>query len=162
VNPYRLFLGDQRAVDVIQVTPGTLRELADQLGPAGWDQSYAPGKWTARQILCHLADVEIAFSFRLRQAVAEQHHTIQPFDQDQWSAPYANLDVQAAVDTFTALRQWNLLFVGTLSPEMLQKTVIHPERGQMTVETILETMGGHDRNHLTQLETIRANVLHRG
>lgn len=161
MNPYRLFLGDQRAVDVIQVTAERLRELANSIGPAGWDQSFAPGKWTARQVICHLADVEIAFAFRLRQAAAEDHHMIQPFDQDSWATPYTKLDVNAAVAIFAAVRLWNLLFVGALPPEILQKPVSHPERGTMTIETILETMGGHDRNHLEQLELIRSNELQR-
>ena len=157
MNPYRLFLGDQRGVDVIPATPHRIQELTKDLGPEGWDRSYAPGKWTARQIVCHLADTEIAFAFRLRQAAAEDNHVIQPFDQDKWSAPYLNLDAKAALDTFAALRHWNLLFVATLEPETLQKPVTHPERGQMTAETILDTMGGHDRNHLAQLEIIRGN-----
>lgn len=157
MNPYRLFLGDQRAIDVIQDTPTRLRELATAIGADAWDQSFAPGKWTARQVICHLADVEIAFAFRLRQTAAEDHHVIQPFDQDSWAAPYAKLDVLAAVETFATVRQWNLLFVGALPPETLQKPVSHPERGAMTMETILETMGGHDRNHLQQLELIRSN-----
>ncbi len=161
MNPYRLFLGDQRAVDVIQVTPTRLRELAEAIGPDAWDQSFAPGKWTARQVICHLADVEIAFAFRLRQAAAEEHHMIQPFDQDAWATPYTKLDVTAAVETFATVRQWNLLFLATLSPETLQKPVSHPERGTMTMETILETMGGHDRNHLQQLELLRSNQLQR-
>ena len=161
MNPYRLFLGDQRAVDVIQGTPGRVHELAEALGPDGWDETYAPGKWTARQILCHLADCEIAFSFRLRQAAAEPHHVIQTFDQDLWAVPYQNLDAKAAAGTFAALRQWNLLFVASLPPETWLKPVTHPERGQMTAQSILDTMGGHDRNHLLQLETIRSNQLQR-
>lgn len=145
----------------MQVTPQRLRDLANEIGPAGWDQSFAPGKWTVRQIISHLADAEIAFAFRLRQAAAEDHHVIQPFDQDAWAAPYTKLDVSAAVDTFAAVRQWNLLFVGALPAEVLQKPVSHPERGTMTMETILETMGGHDRNHLEQLERVRSNQLQR-
>ena len=161
MNPYRLFLGDQRAVDVIQETPRRLREIADALGEAGLEESHAPGKWTARQVICHLADVEIAFAFRLRQAAAEEHHMIQPFDQDLWAAPYLKLDVEAALTTFAAVRDWNLLFIGAIPAETLRKPVSHPERGQMTMETILETMGGHDRNHLEQLEVVRANRMTR-
>ncbi|MDQ6675902.1 MAG: DinB family protein [Acidobacteriota bacterium] len=157
MNPYRLFLGDQRAMDVIQTTPESLRELVNTIGPAGWDQTYAPGKWTARQIVCHLADCEIAFGFRLRQAIAEEHHVIQPFDQSAWAAPYANFDVQAALNAFIALRQWNLIFAGSLSPEQLRKPLTHPERGEMALQVILDTMGGHDRNHMAQLEIIRSN-----
>jgi hypothetical protein len=162
VNPYRLFLGDQRAVDVIQETPRRLRELAGELGEDGLEESFAPGKWSARQVICHLADVEIAFAFRLRQAAAEEHHMIQPFDQDLWAAPYRKLDVEAALNTFAAVRDWNLLFIGAIPAEMLRKPVSHPERGQMTMETILETMGGHDRNHLEQLETVRSQRMARG
>jgi hypothetical protein len=38
----------------------------------------------------------------------------------------------------------------------LAKPLNHPERGEMTVQTIVETMGGHDINHLRQLEGIAA------
>jgi len=162
MNPYRLFLGDQRATDVIQITPDRLHELAEAIGSKAWERSYAQGKWTARQIICHLADVEIGFGFRLRQAAAEDHHVVQPFDQAAWAAPYEKLDVLAAVETFSILRKWNIAFLGALPPGTLQKPVTHPERGQMTMETIVETMGGHDRNHLEQLELIRATQLDGG
>ncbi|PWU01965.1 MAG: hypothetical protein C5B51_21780, partial [Terriglobia bacterium] len=81
LNPYASYLGEQDARQVIARTGGELRSLLETLGAAGIERSLAPGKWSARQILCHLADSEITFAFRLRQAVAEPHHTIQPFDQ---------------------------------------------------------------------------------
>lgn len=141
-------------MNVIQDTPGRIQEIAEQLGPEGWDQTYAEGKWTARQIICHLADCEIAFAFRLRQGAAEQNHVIQPFDQDAWSHSYPSLDVNAAVASFVALRHWNLVFAGSLSAEVLEKPITHPERGLMSLQTVLDTMGGHDKNHLIQLETV--------
>ena len=83
-NPYAAQLGSRHAREVIAETPQRLRLLLQQMPPDAVERSYAPGKWTARMILCHLADCEIAFSFRLRQAVAEPHHVIQPFDQDSY------------------------------------------------------------------------------
>ncbi len=44
------------------------------------------GKWSAAEIVSHLADCEIVFAFRLRQTLAEDNPTIQPFDQDKWAA----------------------------------------------------------------------------
>ena len=41
-----------------------------------------------------------------------------------------------------------------MSPADLARPVTHPERGTMTVHTIVETMGGHDVNHLRQLMAI--------
>ncbi len=40
---------------------------------------------SVRQIVRHLADSEIASRFRLRQALAEPGHVIQPFDQERWA-----------------------------------------------------------------------------
>ena len=86
----------------------------------------APGKWTARQILAHMADAEIAFGFRLRQSLAEADHVIQPFDQDLWAARYPSLDGQTAARAFCALRAWNLALVRTLNRPDLDRPVMHP------------------------------------
>jgi hypothetical protein len=156
MNPYASQLGDDDARAVIGQTAEQLKELIGRLGPERWKRPWAPGKWSAREIACHLADTEIAFAFRLRQALAEPHHTIQPFDQDAWSRPYSNLRVEDAVETFAALRRWNLALIDSLRAEAYSKPVLHPERGEMTFRTIVETMGGHDRNHLAQLEKLAA------
>jgi len=41
-------------------------------------------------------------------------------------------------------------------PATFSKPVTHPERGTMTFKVLLETMAGHDLNHLRQLEAIAA------
>ena len=118
-------------------------------------KSYGPGKWTAAQIFCHLADAEMATGFRTRQCVAEPNHRIQPWDQDIWARNYVRQDPAAAVKACIALRGWNLSFWRTLSPEDLARVAFHPERGNESVETILKLLAGHDLNHLAQLEQIR-------
>lgn len=118
------------------------------------ERSLAPGKWPARAIVCHLADCELAFAFRLRQALAEPHHVIQPLDQDAWAKPYGSLSADAALAAFSAVRQWNQALLDTVPPEQLSKKLSHPERGEMTFGVVVETMAGHDLNHLRQLETI--------
>lgn len=156
LNPYAEQLGSREAIDVIAATPTQLKKFHERLGPAGMKESLAPGKWTVRQILCHLADCEVVFAYRLRQTLAESQHTIQPFDQDKWASPYAAYDAPEALALFSAARQWNVKLARAASPEQLAKKVTHPERGEMTFQTILETMAGHDLNHLQQLETIAA------
>lgn len=154
MNPYASFLGDRDPRLVIAETPRRLASLTARLGPDGLERSLAPGKWPARAILCHLADCETVFAFRLRQALAEPRHVIQPFDQDAWAGPYTSMDAQAALAVFSAVRQWNIELLDTVTPEQFSKVLNHPERGDMTFQTVVETMGGHDLNHLQQLETI--------
>ena len=114
----------------------------------------APGKWSPREIVEHLADCELVFAFRLRQTVAENNPTIQPFDQEKWARTYAAYDTAGALETFSALRRWNLTFLHALRAEDFQRKVTHPERGEMTFQTLVDTMGGHDLNHIGQLERI--------
>jgi hypothetical protein len=157
-NPYQPFLGGRDPVEAAAATPTELARLVDAIGPGRLNWSPAPGKWSARDILCHLADTEIAFAFRLRQALAEDHHVIQPFDQEAWARPYSKLDARMALDVFTAVRGWNLKLICSVIPEALSKPLTHPERGAMTFQTLLETMGGHDLNHLKQVQAIASAV----
>jgi len=143
---------------VVAETAKQLESLAKQIGPAKLEKPRAPGKWSARQILCHLADCEIAFGFRLRQTLAEENHVIQPFDQDRWAKSYASYDAPGAVELFRTLRGWNVKLVTGVAQKDLEKKVVHPERGEETFRTIVETMAGHDLNHRQQLEEIAASA----
>jgi hypothetical protein len=153
-NPYATYLGEADAYQTIAFTPHRLAELVQPLDEARLTQSPAPGKWSIRDILCHLADTEIAFAFRLRQALAEPNHVIQPFDQEKWAGPYALFDAASALAVFTSLRDWNCKLIATVPAEAYAKPLTHPERGEMTFRTLVETMGGHDLNHLKQIEQL--------
>ena len=156
LNPYEKFLSGRDAQEVIAETSAKLGAIFTQLGPSGVEKSPAPGKWNAREIFGHLADCEIVFAYRLRQTLAEENHVIQPFDQEKWGATYAAYDAPAALAALSAVRRWNLALIKKTTPEDNSKTVTHPERGTMTFRTIVETMAGHDVNHLLQLEAIAA------
>lgn len=158
MNPYASRLGDRDPLAVVQATAGRLEYLSETLGAERLGQAPAPGKWSPREILCHLADCELVFAFRLRQALAEDHHVIQPFDQDRWARTYGVYEARAALALFSAVRQWNLTFIGAVPPEALSKPLTHPERGTMTFRVLIETMAGHDLNHLRQLEAIAARL----
>src|SRR5438067_13692134 len=107
MNPYARFLENRDAPQVIAGTRQQLQSLIETLGKERTEQSPAPGKWSAREILCHLADCEVVFAFRLRQTLAEAHHVIQPFDQEKWASTYGAYDAGAALDVFLSVRRWN-------------------------------------------------------
>jgi uncharacterized damage-inducible protein DinB len=156
MNPYAAHLEGRDPFAVIAETPQLLAQVVRTVDSKALDHSPAPGKWSVRQVLIHLADTELVFAFRLRQTVAEHNHTIQPFDQDRWAEHSEAYDALTALETFTAARRWNILFLSSLSPEAFSKVVTHPERGAMTLQTVVETMAGHDRNHVKQIERLQA------
>ena len=153
-HPYWELLGHRDPLLVLAETRDRISAIAQSLGPARLKRSYAPGKWTAAQVLAHLADCEIAFGFRVRQIISEPALEIQTFDQDQWARHYDQVDGLAAAKTFQALREWNLSLFGQLSAEELKRTARHPELGPEKASTVIRIMAGHTLNHLAQLETI--------
>jgi uncharacterized damage-inducible protein DinB len=154
LNLYAKFLGDRDPLEVLSSTWTQLVDLTDRLPDE--QIAFAPptGKWSAREIVAHLADCELVFAFRLRQTLAEDAPIIQPFDQDRWAVRYANVDIDSALDMFQSTRTWNMLLIDNIAPTDFTRSTTHPERGTMTFQTILETMAGHDINHLQQLERL--------
>lgn len=154
LNPYENLLDGRPALDILRNTAPALTQLIGAIPANGINLPPAPGKWSPAQIVCHLADTEIAFSFRLRQTLAEDNHVIQPFDQDKWAAVYNAIDTSLALQTFASLRAWNITLIEAAGDGGASRTVTHPERGTMTFRNIVETMAGHDLNHIAQLKRI--------
>jgi DinB superfamily len=154
LNPYAKFLDGRPLETILGSTSHEIANKLQMIGPDRTTESPAPGKWSPAEIVCHLADCEIAFAFRLRQTLAENHHVLQPFDQDKWAEPYKDIPAKEALTAFIALRNWNLVLIKKALPASASKPVTHPERGAMTFQTIVETMAGHDLNHLAQLKRI--------
>jgi DinB superfamily len=160
MNPYveRILglLGDRPVLESLGHTASRIESLAGALDAGRMEKSYAPGKWTAREILAHVADCEVGIGFRLRQALAEENYPAQPFDQDRWASRYAGLDGATALRSFVALRAWNLALIRSLRPQDLERPYVHGERGPESVALMIKLLAGHDLNHLAQLEQIAA------
>lgn len=155
-HPYAELLGDRDPLVVLAETQERIPAMARSLGEAGMKRSYAPGKWTAAQVLTHLADCEIAFGFRVRQVVAEPTLPIQPFDETEWAKHYDQVDGAAAAQTFKTIRAWNLALFKRLRVAELDTAAMHPERGPEKASTVIRIIAGHTLNHLAQLEKILA------
>jgi hypothetical protein len=161
LNPYAKFLNGQDPIPILTNSARRLKALTAGLTDAQINTPPAPRKWSICEIVAHLADCEIVFSFRLRQTLApslsQPHAIIQPFDQDAWAQRYAAYQFEPGLALFHAARNWNLLYLTTVSQDDRRRPTTHPERGTMPFWTIVETMAGHDINHLQQIERLAAS-----
>ncbi|MGD0546242.1 MAG: DinB family protein [Terracidiphilus sp.] len=158
LNPYARFLNGRKLDAILESTAKHIASLLNVMGPKKVNVKPRPGKWSAAEIVCHLADSELAFAFRLRQTLAEDAPVIQPFDQERWALTYPGLSAEQALEVFTAVRKWNLLLIEIALPAAAERPVTHPERGEMTFQTLIETMAGHDINHLLQLQKLELGI----
>jgi len=150
--PYAEALGGRDPQVVIAETPVRLARALEGVTVQQAEVHPAPGKWNLREIVAHLADCEIAWSWRLRIAYEKDRAEMQPFDQDPWAKMYGQYTMEMAKATFYALRAWNVAFVAGLSEADKRKAIFHPERGEETLWTLVEIMAGHDLHHLKTLE----------
>ena len=153
-NPYAGALGTLDPLTALAQTPQKIRDLVSGWPADRWERSYAPGKWTARQILIHLVQTEMALTTRVRFALSQENYTAQPFDQDAWMAAEAHTDAQAALDGYLALRRFDVAMFKALTPAQLRRTFNHPEYGALSPEWVMAQLAGHDLHHLDQLRRI--------
>jgi hypothetical protein len=123
--------------------------------PAQMERVYAPGKWTARQVLAHLAQAEIALGGRARYALSTPNYASQNFDQDAWFPFDAALPAHDALRMLIAAISMNAAMYGGLSEEQRATPFTHPEYGALSVNWILYQQAGHHIHHLKQIEGIR-------
>ena len=153
-NPYGKYIEGRDAIVLMGQTPDRIKALVEGWPAANLRRSYAPGKWEARQILLHLAQVEVALANRIWMALTAPDYVVQPFDQDAWVNAEPVPEGLAALQAYYALRQLTLACARSLTPERRAHTFTHPERGTISVNWLLVMLAGHDIHHLRQLETI--------
>jgi len=154
-NPYADDLGTLDPLKALAETPRKIKTLTVKWPKARWAQSYAPGKWSARQILVHLAQAELALTTRVRFAASQEGYTAQPFNQDAWLALDDHADAATAVDAYLALRRFNLAMFKGMTPKQRKAEFTHPEYGTLTPEWVAAQLAGHDIHHLKQLKQIK-------
>ncbi len=154
VTPYSKYLGERDPVAAMRDSVSRIEQLTSGWAPADFARTYAPGKWTARQILVHLAQSELALGTRARMALSTPNYVAQPFDQDAWLARESAMGAADALAAFLALGRMNTALFASLSPADRQIALSHPEYGAMTVDWLVHMMAGHQINHLQQFEVI--------
>ena len=153
-------LGSRDPLEVLRTTPAELRRAAADLSPQELSTPEAPGKWSVRELLQHLADSELVGSFRFRMVLAHDRPMLPGYDQDLWAdrLRYQDADVAASLGDFESLRRANLRLLERASPADLQRVMRHQERGDESLGHMMRMYAGHDLVHLRQLARIREAV----
>ena len=128
-------------------------------GVFGEEEDYlaAPGKWSIRQIVAHVADAEMVGAHRFRQVIAEDHPTLVAFDQDAWARnlDYARRKPKQSLETFRRIRAENYELLKGLPETAFARAGNHTANGPMTLLRLLEGHASHSEAHARQLQEIR-------
>jgi hypothetical protein len=115
------------------------------------------GKWSAREIVHHLADSETASAIRLRKLLTEEHPIIQGYDQDEYAVRlrYNERDIAPALEAFHAARANTAQLLERMTDDDWQRAGEHTESGPYSAEDWLNIYAVHAHNHAAQIGRLR-------
>jgi hypothetical protein len=150
------YVGGKDALQMQAETPQFLAALVQGVSEAQLCQRPRPDKWSVCEIVAHLAEDELATSWRYRQMIENNGCALASFDQDQWArlGDYRSWKPADALDMFRLLRSANLRMLSNLTEDEWERYGIHAERGRISVRDLARHMAGHDMNHVDQIRSI--------
>ena len=120
------------------------------------DARPAPDKWTAREIVHHLADSEMTSAIRLRRLLAEDKPLIVAYDQEEYARRlHYDRPIDASMRAFAAARETTAELMGCLSDEDWLREGTHTEVGRFGLDTWLRTYAPHAHKHADQIRLAR-------
>ena len=133
--------------------PETLSSLIRLVPASELDSPTAPGRFSPREVMAHLVDIEPLLLDRLRRGVEQPGCTVPYIDEDHLAAigDYGQKDPVEMAERYIALRETSLKTIESLTPNQLTTTFNHPETGPLTVLEQVWIFLGHDHYHIAQL-----------
>lgn len=116
-----------------------------------------PGKWSAAEIVQHLADSEMTSAIRLRRLLVEDNPVIQGYDQDLFATRllYNERDLAPALDAFRAARATTVQILERITEADWQRAGTHSESGRYGTEDWLRIYADHAHGHASQIRQLR-------
>lgn len=153
---YLTALGQRDPLESMRKAPKRVRKLIKAMGRKQLEANVEEGKWSAKQVLAHLADGEVVLGARIRMVASMERPVLVGYDQDAFvrELRYDGVSAEQLLENFAAVRAINVALLERLPDETLARVGLHTERGEESLATMLFMYAGHDRMHEAQLERI--------
>ncbi|MBO9618809.1 MAG: DinB family protein [Niabella sp.] len=124
----------------------------DKISALG-DTVYAPGKWTIKEILLHIADTERVFLYRALRFARKDTTVLPGFDENLFAENSGANDrsLESLLEELLAVRQATLAFYKNLTNEQLLR-IGNTFNTQLSVLAVGFTLVGHQIHHFKIIE----------
>jgi len=148
-------------IDEYLAGPRKLRDAIAEMTTEQIDAAPVPGKWSTRQIICHIADFEPVYADRMKRALVESEPTVFGCDPDTFATrlAYEQRDIEEELQMIESVRRHMARILRTLNADDFQRTVNHAASGPLTVEQLLTNITNHIPHHITFIEEKRTAMV---
>jgi len=147
-------------IQEIASVPSALAAAVKGLTDAQLDTPYRDGGWTPRQIVHHIADSHMNAYIRFKLGMTEENPTIKPYDEKKWAETTdgkgAPADLSLAVIDGVH-RRW-VQYMKSFDAGAFSRTIVHPERGPMTLSDLLQLYAWHGKHHTAHITGLRQRM----
>jgi hypothetical protein len=145
-------------IDAYMAGPGQLRNAIAGMTPQQIDAAPVAGKWSTRQVICHIADFEPVYADRMKRVIAEHEPSFFAGDPDVFAArlAYAQREIEEELQLIEAVRRHVGRILKTLEPADFQRQGIHSIDGPILLEKLLATITSHIPHHIQFIAEKRA------
>src|SRR6476661_576009 len=144
-------------MDTIRALTETRDQTEKYFGLSEGDlkKTYAPGKWSVKEILVHLADAEGVLHERIKRIIAEPKQVIWAFDQDLWcnNLDYINFPLEISKHLYLSNRNSVLFLAANYYAKFGNKEFVHSQTGLRTLKEEIDKVALHNQSHIDQIRT---------
>jgi hypothetical protein len=148
----------QTLIDQYLAGPEILGRSIKGMSDEQLDAKPIAGKWSTRQVVCHVVDFEPIYADRMKRVIAENCPTFFGGDPDIFAAglAYNHRPVGTELELLSAVRTQMATILRELKAEDFQRTGNHSEAGTLSLETLLQRISGHVPHHVGFIDEKRA------
>lgn len=152
---YGRYIDRVPAGDLVAILRAQIDQLDGLLRPLTAQQaafSYAPGKWTIKEVLGHLIDTERVFAYRATAFSRADPAPLPSMEQDAWIpfGRYQERVLSELLDEWIATRRATIALVTGMPEEALSRRGVASDF-EFTVLALLAIVPGHVIHHLDVL-----------
>lgn len=139
--------------ELVQIHPEAIKSSILAIPNDKADYSYAPGKWTIKQMLQHMIDTERVFSYRALRVSRNDATPMAGFDENQYAenAPVSHRTIEELKKEFLLLREATDLMIGSFNEAQLNYRGI-ASNASITLRAVCFIIYGHNLHHLRILK----------
>jgi uncharacterized damage-inducible protein DinB len=142
-------------IETIATTPKNLSAAVRALSEKQHDTPYRPEGWTVRQVVHHVADSHMNAYIRVKLAITEDQPPVKAYDENAWAKLADNdMPVDVSLKLLEALHERWVRVLKAMTPEDFTRTVVHTERGPISVDFLLALYAWHGPHHIGHVKSV--------
>jgi uncharacterized damage-inducible protein DinB len=149
--------GRSALIESLAAAPSRLRQAVETLSDAQLDTPYRDGGWTVRQVVHHVPESHMNAYIRMKWGLTENAPLIKTYDENLWAQLPDDRtgEIEPSLTLLDALHKRWVILLNSMSDTDYNRTIKHPEWGQVDLQTLLKLYEWHGRHHVAHVTHLR-------